>query len=313
MRIVFMGTPWFALPALQALIASEHDVVAVYTAPDRPAGRGRRLSATPIKGLGLEHGLLVRQPKSLRPTAEVAALAELAPDLIVSAAYGLILRRRVLRLPRFGCLNLHPSLLPRHRGPSPVAGAILAGDEETGATVMLMDKGMDTGPIVAQTRIPIEPQDTTGSLTPKLADLSAQLLLEILPLWFEGRITPRPQDEAAATLTHLIAKGDGEVDWRLEALELWRRVRAFNPWPWCHSHFRGRRLRIAEAVALRERESRRPGRVVALDDVDGATVGVETGAGVLGLLWVQLEGRRAMAADDFLRGQHDFVGEILPS
>jgi methionyl-tRNA formyltransferase len=313
MRIIFMGTPEFAVPALQALMESEHDIVAVYTAPDRPAGRGRRLSVPVVKSLALDCGLMVRQPRSLRGSAEVAALAELGPDLIVSAAYGLILPRQVLQLPTFGCINIHPSLLPRHRGPSPVVGAILAGDEETGVTIILMDEGMDTGPILSMGRIPIEPQDTTASLTAKLADMAAVGLMDIIPLWCAGRIALQPQDETMATTTALVAKEDGAVDWQLSALELWRRVRAFNPWPWCYTYFQGRLLRTVEAAALPERESRHPGRVVALKEAEDVSVGVETGGGVLGLRRVQLEGRRVMLVEDFVRGQRDFVGATLPS
>lgn len=314
MRLVFMGSPEFARPALRRLVEAGHHIVAVYTQPDRPAGRGRHLSAPPVKGVALELGLTVYQPPSLRPPEEVARLRELAPEAIVVAAYGLLLRPEVLAIPPHGCLNLHPSLLPKYRGPAPVAAAILAGEEKTGVTLMLLDPGMDSGPILAQVKVAIAPEDTTGSLAEKLAQMGAELLLEKLPLWVEGKLTPQPQDEATATFSHRLTKEEGELDLRLSARELWLRVRAFQPWPGAFTRFQGRRLEVLEAAPLPSVADAEPGQVVAGPPLaDEAPWGVACGEGVLGLRRVQLEGRRPIAAAEFFRGQHHLLGQRLPS
>lgn len=316
MRIVFMGTPAFAVPALEQLIASEHEVVAVYTQPDMPAGRGRRLTHSPVKRVALDHGLVVLQPLRLRGSAQMEQLANLRPDVIVVAAFGQIFRQRVLDIPPFGCLNIHPSLLPRYRGASPIASAILAGDEHTGATIMLLDAGMDSGPILAQRQIAIEPEDTTGTLTIKLAQVGAELLMDTLPPWLNHRLTPQPQDEVMATYTQPISKEEGEIDWNLPAIDIWRRIRAFQPWPGCYTRWRGKTLKVLEAFPLLG--TGQAGRVVSLvgkgkNTLKGSVVGVQTGEGILGLLRVQMEGRRAMAAADFVRGQRGFLEASLPS
>ena len=310
-RIIFMGTPEFAVPSLEALIRSAYRVVAVYTQPDRKAGRGQVVKSSPVKQLALSQGLKVVQPESLKAAGTVEGLADFAPALIVVAAFGQILPAEILDLPKLGCLNVHPSLLPLYRGASPVATAILQGDEISGATIMLMDAGMDTGPILNQREVLISADDTTGLLTSKLAQTGAQLLSETLPLWIEGRIKPQPQDERRASYSKVINKSDGEIDWRLSTLELWRRVRAFDPWPGCYTWWRGKRLELGKVVPLYGEKSGEPGKVIALSPPALATVGVGTGDGVLGLLTVQLEGKREMSADEFVRGQRDFVGSHL--
>ncbi len=312
MRIVFMGTPEFGVPALEQLTKSEHRVVAVYTQPDRPVGRGRISTPSAVKRTALAHGLPVFQPPSLKATAEVERLAELKPDVIVVAAFGQLLSQQVLDIPPFGCLNVHPSLLPRHRGASPIPAAILGGDEQTGVTIMLMDVGLDTGPILAQKAIPIEPEDTTQSLGAKLAQLGAELLGQTLPRWLDRCLTPQPQDEENATYSRPIAKGEGEIDWHLSAIELWRRVRAFYPWPGCYTRWRGKQLKLLHTIPLSGGQGLEPGRVISLLPEQGAVFGVATGSGILGLRRVQLEGRRAMTAEEFLRGQRGFIGELLP-
>ncbi len=309
MRIVFMGVPEFALPALERLIFSEHQVVSVYTQPDKPAGRGRELSFPPVKRLALEHGLEVRQVKSFAEPGAIQSLTQLRPDVIVVAALGQILPPEVLAIPPFGCLNLHPSLLPRHRGPTPIPAAILASDDWTGVSIMLMDEGIDSGPILAQRRVAIAPQDTTGSLTRKLAQIAAQLLEETLPRWLSRSLTPQPQREEGATYTKLLSKGEGEIDWQLPASQIWRRVRAFYPWPGCYTKLQGKMLKIVKAIPF-PGERGEPGRVVT---IDRGEVGVQTGEGILRLLRVQLEGRREMSAEEFLRGQRGFRGALLPS
>jgi len=309
-RILFMGTPEFAVPSLEHLILN-HQVVAVYTQPDKPVGRGRSLLSPPIKRAALIWKLPVVQPVSLKETAVVAQLADFHPDIIVVAAFGQILPQVVLDIPSYGCINLHPSLLPRFRGASPVAAAILAGDEFTGVSIMLMDSGLDTGPILARAPISISPRDTTGSLTVKLSLIAARLLQEVLVGWSRGEITPQPQSEAEATYSGPITKDAGEIDWHLPAIDIWRRVRAFQPWPGCYTRWEGRRLEIIVAVPLPREGTFEVGQVVALNR-DGAAFGINTGDGILGVLEVQIEGKRAMPAAEFVRGQRQFIGAILP-
>jgi methionyl-tRNA formyltransferase len=310
LRLVFMGSPRFAVPPLEHLLASKYQVAAVYTQPDRPAGRGRGLAASPVKQVAQARGLTVVQPASLKAAGVIERLKSFNPEVIVVAAYGQILPRSVLELPKLGCLNIHPSLRPRFRGASPVASAILAGDDFSGVTIMLMDEGLDTGPLLARAQVPVCPRDTTGSLTAKLSWLGAGLLGEVLVGWELGELTPRPQDEAAASYSGPIAKEEGEIDWGLPALGIWRRVRAFNPWPGCYTRWRGKTLKIIEAVPL-EGSTVATGEVVVLNSKNG--FGVGTGDGVLGVLKVQMEGKRAMPAGDFLRGQREFIGSVLPS
>ncbi len=310
-----MGTPEFAILPLEHLILNQYQVIAVYTQPDKPAGRGRSLLSSPLKRAALAWKLPVVQPISLKSVEVVAQLAELHPDVIVVAAFGQILPQSVLDIPDHRCINIHPSLLPRFRGASPVASAILAGDEFTGVSIMLMDKGLDTGPVLTRAQIPVSAQDTTGSLTAKLSLIAARLLLEVLPRWARGELTPQPQNEAEATYSGPISKDEGGVDWSLPAIDIWRRVRALQPWPGCYTRWQGRQLKIIEAEPLPAIRALETGQVVVLTSAteSKAAFGVSTGAGILGVLKVQLEGKRAMSAAEFLRGQRQFVGAILPS
>lgn len=312
MRIVFMGTPEFACPSLEHLILNQYRVAAVYTQPDRPAGRGRGLVAPPVKGVAVNWGLPVVQPESLKSAEAVSRLAALSPDVIVVAAFGQILPQSVLDIPRCGCVNIHPSLLPRFRGASPVAAAILSGDEFTGVSIMLMDAGMDTGPVLTRAAVPVSPQDNTGSLTEKLSLIAARLLQETLTGWWRRELVPQPQEETEATYSAQITKEEGEIDWHLSAAEIWRRVRAFNPWPGCYTRWRGKQLKIIEATPLPDKGDSGVGQVVDLPGRE-AMLGVSTGDGILGVRKVQLEGKKAMSAADFLRGQRDFIGAVLPS
>jgi methionyl-tRNA formyltransferase len=314
LRVVFMGSPEFAVPPLEQLILNHYRVVAVYTQPDRPAGRGRVLSTSAVKKVALAHGLTVVQPTNLKTETAVSELAGFQADVIVVAAYGQILPRSVLDLVRYGSLNLHPSLLPRFRGASPVAAAILAGDEMTGVSLMLLDEGMDTGPVLRRVRVPIEDQDTTGSLTTKLSRVAAELLVAALPCWTKDEITPQPQEESWATYSPPISKTDGEIDWRLPATTIWRRIRAFSPWPGSFTRWRGRRLKITRAVPVSNAGHAEIGQVMALPPTSGEqrpAFGVGTGEGVLGVLSVQAEGKRVMSAAEFLRGQREFIGAYL--
>lgn len=311
MRVVFMGTPEFAVPALEKLIEDEYEVVAVYTQPDKPEGRGRVPAAPPVKRVALRDGLQVLQPSSLRQPEEAERLSDLRPDVVVVAAFGQILPPGILEVPEHGCLNIHPSLLPSYRGATPIPAAILAGDEDTGVTIMLLDAGMDTGPTLSQFVVEIEPEDTTDSLTVKLAQAGARLLGETLPAWVEGSLVPRPQDESRASYTHPIVKENGAIDWRLPAEDIWRGVRAYCPWPGSYTWWRGRMMKILQAIPLPGTGDAVPGRVTALPSGQPAAVGVETGAGILGLVKVQIEGKRAMSAEDFVRGQQGFLGDVL--
>jgi methionyl-tRNA formyltransferase len=314
-RVVFMGTPEFAILPLKFLILNQYQVVAVYTQPDKPAGRGRSLLSPPVKRAAISYGLPVEQPVSLKKAEAVEQLASFHPDIIVVAAFGQILPQSVLDIPSYGCINIHPSLLPRFRGASPVAAAILNGDEFTGATIMLMEAGLDTGPVLARAQIPISAQDTTGSLTEKLSHLAARLLQEVLVCWLRGELVPQPQNEAEATYCSLITKEEGEIDWHQPTMDIWRRVRAFHPWPGYYTQWQGKQLKIIGAVPLLGEGSIEAGRVVALSPTIGnseAVFGIHTGDAILGVSKVQLEGKRAMAAVEFLRGQRGFIGAILP-
>jgi methionyl-tRNA formyltransferase len=312
MKLIFMGTPDFAALVLGRLSASDHQILAVYTRPDRAAGRHLQPATSPVKEVALKLGISVVQPASLRQPQEIMRLAGFAPEIIVVAAYGLLLPSEVLRVPPLGCLNLHPSLLPRYRGAAPVAAAILAGDLVTGVSVMLLDEGMDTGPILAQVEQPVSRDDTTGSLTTRLAQRGAELLLETLVPWAEGKLKPRPQGNEGVSYARLISKQDGEINWGRSAEELGRQVRACQPWPGCFTRWRGRLLRIVQAEPLPAEPGVKTGQVVALHLAgSGVEVAVGTGQGLLGLVLVQLEGRRVMTAAEFVRGQRDFVGERL--
>ena len=306
-----MGTPEFAVPALEALLDETYNVASVYTQPDKEAGRGRHVASSPVKELALSRGLEVVQPETFKDKSVASHIADVKPDLIVVAAYGRIITSEILALPEFGCINIHPSLLPRYRGSSPIASAILQGDDITGVTIMVMDKGMDTGPVLTQRTVPVAAEDTTGSLTMKLADIGARLLIETLPQWFAGTIKPQPQDESKATYTRVIAKEDGKMDWSLTALELWRWVRAYDPWPGCYTWWQERRLKIIEAVPLPGGKSEEAGKVVSLPTEAKTAIGVQTRDGILGLMRIQLEGKRAMSGEEFIRGQRDFVDSLL--
>jgi methionyl-tRNA formyltransferase len=308
-RTVFMGTPQFAVTILESLLRNSYQVVAVYTQPDKAGGRGRPVVCPPVKKLALERQIPVVQTETFRSSEAVKELASFRPEIIVVAAFGSILPPEVLSLPKFGCLNVHASLLPRHRGPSPVANAILCGDELTGATIMLIDAGLDTGPILAQEKVGISFMDTAGTLSSKLADVGARLLLETLPKWLGGELEPRSQDESQATCSRLITSRDAEIDWSLSALQLWRMVRAYNPWPSCHTWCQGKRLKVLRAIPLDDKANGQIGEVISLVEQPG--IGVITKQGVLGLCQVQAEGKREMRVDEFVRGKRDFIGCIL--
>lgn len=312
MRVVFMGSPEAAVPSLERLVTDDYDVVAVYTQPDRAAGRGRSPVPSPVKQAASRLGLPVIQPENFIKSEDVKGLARLKPDVIVICAYGQILPQSVLDIPPRECINIHFSLLPRYRGASPVAAAILAGDELSGVSIQLVRKKLDTGPILVVGAVPVASYDTAGSLTEKLSIVGAGLLLEALSGWQRREITPRPQDESRATYFSRIRKEEGRIDWTLSAEEIGRKVRAYNPWPGCFTKWRGKNLRIVRASVLPGEGSHQAGKVIALPG-PGDRVGINTGQGVLAVLRLQLEGKRVMTAAEFIRGQRDFIGSVLPT
>jgi len=321
MRIVFMGSPEFALPSLRGLVESEHEVVGVFTQPDRPAGRGRRLAPPPVKALALEYGIPVFQPKSISRPDGVDRLRALGPDIGVIAAYGQILRQPVLDVPLLGILNVHASLLPRWRGAAPIPAAILAGDAETGATIMKVVLALDAGPMLGSVRVPITDADTTATLTPRVAEAGADLLLDVLPRYTNGDLTPVAQDDALASYAPQLKKEDGRIDWANETAEhIARKVRAYNPWPMAYTALDGAPLRILEALALANNTtgwSPPPGTVDARASVvmdEGLLrVGfvVKAAGGWLGVQTVQSAGKPATSAEAFLRGRRHLLGKRL--
>jgi methionyl-tRNA formyltransferase len=308
-RIVFMGSPEFALPALRQLAAS-YPIAGVVTQPDRPAGRGREPKSPPVKLLAMQLGLPVIQPERLKAPEAIAQLEAWQPDMIVVAAFGQILRPAVLDLPRLGCINIHGSLLPRWRGAAPVQAAILNGDLATGVTIMRMDAGVDTGPMLSQASVPILPDDTAGSLGKRMAELGADLLLETLPAYVEGRCIPQVQDDSQATYAPMIKKEAGALDFSQTAGALERGVRAFNPWPGAYMPWQGQNLKIHKAKSLpdtRAGQSSRPqpGRKLVRDGLPA----VETADGTLLLETVQPAGKKPMPGQDFLRGARQWEGQ----
>jgi methionyl-tRNA formyltransferase len=306
-RVVFMGTPDFAVPTLEALVKA-HQVVGVVTQPDRARGRGQKVTQSPVKQAALARGLPISQPHTLSDPEPMAQLAAWEPDVIIVAAFGQLLKQDVLDLSPHGCINIHASLLPRWRGAAPIAAAILAGDKATGVTIMQMDAGLDTGPILTWGETPIQPDDTRATLEGRLANLGAKLLIETLPPYLTGDLVPHPQPEEGITYADRLNKRDGLLDWSLSAVELDRRVRAFNPWPGAFTTWHERRLKILRAAPMPGwRGDAPPGTMVAVED----GLAVVTGEGALRLEEVQLAGKRSMDIEAFLCGQRECVGDQL--
>ena len=297
LKVAFAGTPEFAAVALRALVAAQFDVGLVLTQPDRPAGRGMKRVASPVKQVALEAGIVVAQPERLSTPEQRAALADYAPDVLIVAAYGIILPRAALDLPRLGCVNIHASLLPRWRGAAPIHRAIEAGDRETGITIMQMDEGLDTGPMLLARALPIAPDDTTATLHDRLAALGAELVIEALEGVAAGTIVAQPQPEAGVTYAHKLTRAEAALDWREPAEIIARQVRAFNPFPAAQTQFNDVTFKVWHAVA--EDGAGEPGRVLAADR-EGIVVGC--GTGVVRILELQKPGGRRMAVDAFLAG-----------
>jgi methionyl-tRNA formyltransferase len=304
-----MGSPDFSVPSLEQLIINGYNVVSVYTQPDKPAGRGRALTKSPVKEAALKWKIPVIQAATLRTPEALVELAALKPDVIIVCAFGQILPKELIDMPPRQCLNVHFSLLPRHRGASPVAAAILAGDEFTGVSIQLVRYKLDTGPVLAAAPIPIQPIDNTGTLLEKLGIIGANLLQEALVGWLNGTTEPLPQDESKATYFGRVKKENGKIDWSWPAELIWRRVRAYNPWPGCFTYWRGQPLKINEAeVAGPGRDKKEPGTVIAKN----GGIAIAAREDVLVVKNLQYAGKKAMSAAEFLRGQRNFIGANLP-
>lgn len=300
MRILFMGTTNFAVPTLKALLASKHSVIGVVTQPDRPAGRGRQLRMSPVKEVALQAGIPIYQPESVRAEDFIALVRDLSPDAIVVAAFGQIIPRAILEIPRFGSINVHASLLPKYRGAAPVHYALFDGESVTGVTTMLMDPGLDTGPILLQREVPILPEDNQGTLESRLAEVGAELLLETLDRLEQGDVQPQPQDNSLATLAPSLRKEDCAIDWNQDARNIVNRIRGCTPRPGAYTFWQGSPLKIWHARVARESGTNgAPGEV---QEVSSEGIVVAAGQGAVLLMDVQPENRKRMQAVEFARG-----------
>lgn len=308
MKIVFMGTPDFAVGALEALVEAGHEVVAVVTQPDKPKGRGKEMQQTPVKACALKHNIEVFQPVKIKTPEAVEVLKGYGADLFVVAAFGQILSKEILDMPKFGCVNIHASLLPKYRGAAPIQWAILDGEKETGVTIMQMNEGLDTGDMLTKVIVPIEDTDTGESLFDKLAEAGAKLLIETIPQIEAGTLHPKAQDDSLSTYAKMIKKEMGLIDWKKEAVVLERLVRGMNSWPSAYTHFNGKTLKVWEAgVELKEAKAE-PGTVV---EVTKNSIKVQTGQDLLVLKQIQLEGKKRMDVASFLLGYKVEVGTML--
>jgi len=303
LRIIFAGTPDFAARHLDALLSSEHQVVGVFTQPDRPAGRGKKLMPSPVKVLAEEKGIPVFQPVSLRPEENQKLVAELHADVMVVVAYGLILPKAVLAMPRLGCINVHGSLLPRWRGAAPIQRSLWAGDTETGVTIMQMDVGLDTGDMLHKLSCPITADDTSASLYDKLAELGPQGLLDTLSLLASGTAKPEVQDEAQVSYAEKLSKEEARVDWTLSAAQLERCIRAFNPWPMSYIVIDDQPIKIWQATVIDKPANAVPGTIL---EATRQGIQVATGDGILNLISLQPAGKKAMSAQDLLNSRREW-------
>jgi methionyl-tRNA formyltransferase len=310
LKIVFAGTPEFALPCLDALLRSHHHLEAVYTQPDRPAGRGRKLQFSAVKNWSLTHNLPVYQPVNFKDSASIDELAALQPDVMIVIAYGLILPKKILSIPRLGCINVHGSLLPRWRGASPIQQAIWHGDSQSGVTIMQMDAGMDTGDMLCEVPCSISPRETSGTLHDKLAEIAAEPLLATLEALASGRALPKVQDNNLATYAGKIYKEDAAINWHQSAVEIDRMIRAFTPWPIAFTHAGGEVLRIHQATLLTNATNKAPGTVIAINKTG---LQVSTGHGVLNIERIQFSGGKIITITDWLNSGRSqlFVDQVL--
>ena len=308
MRILFMGSPKFALPVLKNLIDSQHDLVAIYTQPDKPAGRGNKMTSPAIKLFAESLGFKVHQPSSLKDPKILQEASQLNPDLIVVAAYGKLIPKELLLIPRYGCWNLHPSLLPEYRGPSPVVSAILDGKITTGVTLMQMDEGLDTGPIISQEKIRIDINESVKKCTEKLFAIGADMLIKNLPDLISGTVISKPQMKAFATTTKLVKKSDGLIDWHTSAEHIIRMERAYRPWPGIYTKWGNKIVKILEVKLHRlDQVCESPGKVEKVND----NIIVQTGKGSLIVCKLQLEGKSQVSGIEFISGYPDFINSKL--
>ncbi|MFC7780033.1 methionyl-tRNA formyltransferase [Pantoea sp. GCM10028869] len=309
LKIIFAGTPDFAARHLDALLASEHQVVGVFTQPDRPAGRGNKLTSSPVKVLAQAHDIPVFQPKSLKPEENQHLVADLQADIMVVVAYGLILPKAVLAMPRLGCINVHGSLLPRWRGAAPIQRSLWAGDTETGVTIMQMDVGLDTGDMLHKLSCPITAEDTSASLYEKLAQLGPQGMLLTLDLLASGNARPEVQDEALVSYAEKLSKEEARLDWSLSAAQLERCIRAFNPWPMSYFMIEEQPVKVWQATVL-PHQNKQPGEIV---HADKQGIQIATADGVLNLVSLQPAGKKAMSAQDLLNSRREWFvpGTVL--
>jgi len=307
-----MGTPEFAVPSLERLIEQGLPPIAVVTQPDRPRGRGQKVLPSPVKVKAEEKGIPVLQPEKIKLPEAQQALARLAPDLIVVVAYGQILPESVLKIPPYGCINVHASLLPKYRGAAPINWAVIHGEKETGVTTMLMDKGMDTGPILLQERIPIEPEDDAGSLQAKLAKLGAEVLAQTLERLERGSLSPQPQDSAQATYAPLLKKEDELLNWTDSAERIHNKIRGLTPWPGAKTFFKGKTLKIRKTVVVQDYLNKTPsppGTVLEIRRGEGPLI--KTGGGFIILSEIQPENRQIITGEEFCRGYRMAPGDVL--
>lgn len=303
LKIIFAGTPDFAARHLDALLTSGHQIVGVFTQPDRPAGRGNKLTPSPVKLLAQQHDLPVFQPKSLRPAESQQLVADLQADIMVVVAYGLILPQAVLDMPRLGCINVHGSLLPRWRGAAPIQRALWAGDNETGVTIMQMDAGLDTGAMLLKLACPISATDTSATLYDRLAALGPQGMLETLSQLSQGSATPQPQDESLATYAEKLSKEEARLDWSLSAAQLERCIRAFNPWPVSYFSIDDQPIKVWLASVLPHQPGYQPGEIV---QADKNGIQIATAQGILNIHTLQPAGKKAMSAQDILNSRREW-------
>lgn len=310
MKIIYMGTPDFAVEALEALASSRHEVTAVFTQPDKPKGRGKAMQFTPVKEVALRENIPVYQPKKVRDPEVIQKIRELAPDVLVVVAFGQIIPQEILDIAPYGCINVHGSLLPKYRGAAPIQWAVIDGEKESGVTTMQMDAGLDTGDMLLKTVVPLDEKETGGSLFDKLSKAGADLLLKTLDALENGTVTPQKQGESPTAYAKMLTKDMGAIDWNRPAKELERLIRGLNPWPSAFSHLNGKTLKIWEASVQEENgEKKAPGTVL---QADAKGFRIQTGEGILKIDTLQLEGKKRMDAQAFLRGYTVEAGTVLP-
>ena len=309
MRVVFMGTPDFSVGTLEAILAAGHQVAAVVTQPDKPKGRGKALQATPVKEAALAHGLTVYQPRKVREDSFLEELKKINPDVIVVVAFGQIIPRTILELPKFGCINVHASLLPKYRGAAPIQWAVIDGEEVSGVTIMRMDAGLDTGDMLSKVEVPLAEDETGGSLFDKLSEAGARQLVQTLDRLEDGTVQPEKQPEESPTgYARMITKADGLIDWTKDAKSIERLIRGLNPWPSAFTRLEGKNLKIWKAAVQEQDSGLAPGTVIS---AGREGLSVQTGQGRLNILELQLEGKKRMEADAFLRGCTLETGAVL--